>query len=132
MATSDIVNAFISHTVAQDADALGELFAEEIDWNVPGNGDLPWTGRRSRGEQVPEYFRTMWPRFVEGKSVVALDKIVVSGDDAVVFAHFEHTAVDTGRTFSTPVAMRFEVRDERIVLMHLFEDTAAVSAAFFG
>jgi ketosteroid isomerase-like protein len=74
----------------------------------------------------------MWAHFAEGKSVVAFDKIVVSGEDAVVFAHFEHTVAENGRVFKTPVAMRFEVRDERITLMHLFEDTAAVSAAFFG
>jgi ketosteroid isomerase-like protein len=98
---------------------------------VPGRADLPWTGERRRREDVPEFLRTLWSHFVPGCSRVTLDRILVEGDEAVVFSEFEHTVSTTGRVFETPTALRFRVVDGRIVKMQLFEDTFAVSAAFF-
>ncbi|GAA4827042.1 hypothetical protein [Streptomyces ziwulingensis] len=43
----------------QDPNGIQELFAEEIDWYVPGSDTLSWTGRRTRREEVAPYFSTM-------------------------------------------------------------------------
>jgi hypothetical protein len=43
--------------------------AEEIDWFVPGDENLPWTGYRSHRHEVPEYFKLMWPVFVPAQRV---------------------------------------------------------------
>jgi hypothetical protein len=131
MSTTDVVNTFLERLGHGDAEGVGELFAEEIDWYVPGHEQLPWTGRRSRRADVPEYLVTMWGHFEPGASSAELDHIVVDGDDAVVFSTFQHTVKANGRTFSTPVAMRLRVDDSSIVKMHLFEDTAVVAGAFF-
>jgi ketosteroid isomerase-like protein len=132
MSTESIVTAFLDRLGAQDAEGIGALFADQVDWYVPGHDALPWTGARSRSEDVPEYFRTMWPRFVPGASEVSLDKVLIDGDSAAIFATFEHTVAENGNRFRTPVAMRLDVSDDQIVRMHLFEDTGAVSDAFFG
>jgi ketosteroid isomerase-like protein len=128
--TLSVVQEFLGRLGAQDPDAVGELFADDIDWFVPGNPTLPWTGVRKQGSDVPVFLRTMWSHFVEGQSQVGFDSVVVDGEAAVVFAEFTHTAAVTGRIFTTPVALRFQVVDGQIVKMHLFEDTHAVSAAF--
>jgi ketosteroid isomerase-like protein len=73
----------------------------------------------------------MWPHFAPGKSASTLEKLVVSGADAIVFATFTHTVADTGRAFRTPIAMHLVVVDDRITKMHLYEDTWVVSSAFF-
>ena len=39
-----LVNLFLERLAAQDADGIQSLFAERIDWFVPGDGRLPWTG----------------------------------------------------------------------------------------
>jgi ketosteroid isomerase-like protein len=131
--TAAVIEQFLSRLGVADADAdgVGELFADEIDWYVPGHADLPWTGRRRRREDVPEFLRTLWSHFVPGRSRVTLDRILVDGEDAVVFSDFEHTVSSTGHDFQTPTALRFRVVDGWIVKMQLFEDTFAVSAAFF-
>jgi ketosteroid isomerase-like protein len=107
------------------------LFADEIDWYVGGNSALPWTGSRSRRSDVAAYFRTMWPHFETGKSTASLSQVIYAGDDAVVLATFAHTAASTGRRFATPVAMHIRASEGRVTRFHLYEDTWAVSQAFF-
>lgn len=132
MATiTDITTAFLERLGAQDAEGLGQLFADEIDWVVPGDPQLtPWAGKRSSRSEVPEYFRALWGALEPGKSVVSVDALVTEGDEAVVFAVFDHVAAPTGRPFHTDVAMRLTATDGKITRMHLFEDTAATAAAF--
>ncbi|MBM0201712.1 nuclear transport factor 2 family protein [Micromonospora sp. NPDC051227] len=128
--TKAMVNQFMERLAKQDAEGLGELFADEIDWNVPGSEELPWTGRRSRREHVPVYFRTMWKAFVAGQSTAIPGAVVVDGDDAVILGTFSHTVVSTGKRFETPVALHLTISDGKIVRMHLYEDTHAVNQAF--
>ncbi|MET7749769.1 nuclear transport factor 2 family protein [Micromonospora sp. NPDC005367] len=129
--TESLINQFLERLASQDAEGLGELFAEEIDWYVPGGEELPWTGRRSRREHVAQYFLTMWPAFVAGESTADLGRTVIDGRDAVVFSRFSHTVAATGKRFETPVAMHFTISDDgRIERMHLYEDTLTVSDAF--
>ena len=128
--TTETTNAFLERLGAQDAEGLGGLFAETIDWVVPGDPALPWVGKRSRKEEVAPYFRELWAGLESGKSIVSVGAVLVDGTDAVIFAAFDHVAAPTGRPFHTDVAMRLTVVDGDIVRMHLFEDTAAVAAAF--
>lgn len=56
--------------------------------------------------------------------------VVVDSDEAVIFAVFDRIAALSGRPFRTDVAKRPTVTEGRITRMHLYEDTAAVDAAF--
>lgn len=128
--TENLITSFLEGLGAQDADGIQALFADDIDWFVPGNSELPWTGTRSRGFDVADYFRTLWAGLEPGKSIVALGKVLISGDDGVILAHFTHTAAPTGRVFETRVALHLTVAHGKIVSLHLYEDTLAVSKAF--
>jgi ketosteroid isomerase-like protein len=128
--TRDLMASFVDRLAKQDAEGIGELFSDDIDWYVPGSGALPWTGPRSRREHVAEYFRTMWPAFVPGESSATLDKVVIDGDDAVVFSHFTHTVARNGKRLSTPAALHLTIANGKLVRMHLYEDTLAVHEAF--
>lgn len=80
---------------------------------------------------MADYFRTMWPHFEPGESTAQVEKLIVSGNDAVVLGTFSHTAVSTGRAWNTPVAMHLVVDGGKITKLYLYEDTWAVSRAFF-
>ncbi|HEX3866878.1 MAG TPA: nuclear transport factor 2 family protein, partial [Gemmatimonadaceae bacterium] len=82
MKTREIIDTFLERLGHQDADGAAGLFAEHVDWYVPGGETLPWTGQRSKRAHVAEYFRTLWPLFVPGESTVDLDGILVDGGDA--------------------------------------------------
>lgn len=127
----ELADQFLQHVGSRDADGAGALFAERIDWYVGGNPALPWTGSRSNGSDVAVFLRTMWPNFKTGASTATLQQVLVEGDDAVIFASFVHVAEETGRRFETPVAIHMRANAGRLVLMHLYEDTWAVSDAFF-
>ncbi|PRY14156.1 nuclear transport factor 2 family protein [Kineococcus rhizosphaerae] len=129
--TADVTRAFLERLGAQDADGLGELFADEVDWFVPGDPRVtPWTGRRSRRGEVPDYFHVLWAALEPGASTVSVEAVVTAGEDSAVFAVFDHVAAPTGRAFHTDVAVRLTVTGGKITRMHLHEDTAAVAAAF--
>lgn len=125
-----VVEKFLERLGSQDPDGIQELFSEEIDWQVPGSDALPWTGRRTRREEVAPYFTTMWSHFAHGRSKVVLERVVVDGGDVVLLAVFTHTVVASGKEFTTPVAMHLVVEGGRIVRMHLYEDTLTVAEAF--
>jgi ketosteroid isomerase-like protein len=72
----------------------------------------------------------MWPAFVPGQSTATVDKVVISGDDAVVFSSFSHTVAKNGKRLDTPAAMHLTTANGQIVRMHLYEDTLAVHEAF--
>lgn len=128
---AETVTAFLQRLGAQDAEGLGQLFADDIDWFVPGNTDLtPWAGKRTRNSEVPEYFRSLWAAVEPGRSVVSVEGLVADGESAVIFAVFDHVAVPTGRPFHTDVALRLTISEGKITRMHLFEDTAATAAAY--
>lgn len=129
--TTEMTNAFLERLGRQDADGLGELFAEKIDWVSPGSPALmPWAGKRTRKSDVPVYFRTLWGALEPGKSVVSVEGVVMDGDEVVIFAVFDHVAASTGRRFHTDVAMRLTITEGKITRMHLYEDTSATEAAF--
>ncbi|SDJ81093.1 hypothetical protein SAMN04487820_102199 [Actinopolyspora mzabensis] len=125
-----VVEKFVERLGRQDPEGIQELFAAEIDWYVPGSDALPWSGPRTRREEVAPYFTTRWPHFELGRSEVVLDRVIVDGGDVMLLAIFTHTVVSTGKEFTTPVAMHLVVEDGRIVRMHLHEDTLAVDKAF--
>lgn len=125
-----VINTFFARLGAQDAEGVAALFAADIDWFVPGPPSLPWTGRRTRREQVPEYFHTMWSHFALDHSRAQIDKLLLDGEDAVAVGRFSHVARATGQAFSTPFAMHLTVKDGAITALHLHEDTYAVGKAF--
>ena len=125
-----VAEKFVERLGRQDPDGIQELFAEEIDWHVPGSDTFSWAGRRTRREEVAPYFTTMWPHFAPGRSEVALERVVVDGGDVVLLAAWTHTVAATGKEFSTPAAIHLRVEDGRIVRMHLYEDTLTVATAF--
>jgi len=125
-----VAQAFVERLGAQDQDGIQELFAAEIDWHVPGSDTLPWTGRRSRREEVGPYFAILWSVFVPGKSKVVLERVIVDNSDVMLLGTFTHTISANGKEFTTPSAMHLQVEDGEIVRMHLYEDTLTVDQAF--
>ena len=128
--TEDLIMSFLQRIGAHDADAIAELFAEDIDWYVPGNPALPWIGRRSRRSEVASYFCTLWDQFAPGTQEASLERVVVMGEDAVAFLAVVATSASTGRAFRTPMAIHVKVVSGKIAQMHLYEDSWAVSKAF--
>ncbi|MEU6319995.1 nuclear transport factor 2 family protein [Streptomyces sp. NPDC047009] len=132
METREVVERFFRLLAAGDPDAVAEVFADDIDWYVPGSPSLPWTGKRSKGSDVADYLRTLVDNIVPDKNVDEVEALLVDGDHAVMLGRFTRVAKSTGRTYEMPIAMHLQVADDKIVKMYLYEDTLKVSEAYAG
>lgn len=130
MATREVVLNFLGLLGAGDPDAVAEVFAEEIDWYVPGSDQLPWTGRRTKRNEVADYLRVLGENIVPEENVDKVEVLVVEGEHAVLLGEFTRTARSTGRTYQMPVAMHFQVTADKISKLYLYEDTAKVAQAY--
>ncbi|SCF12939.1 hypothetical protein GA0070607_5889 [Micromonospora coriariae] len=125
--TRRTAEAFLQLLGGGDPDRIADVFADTIDWYVPGDAELPWTGPRTRASEVPAFFTTMGSAFRPGQSEYAVDRIVVEGTDAVIVATATHTFARSGKRFTTPMIMHLTVEEAKIVRLHLYEDTHLVS-----
>ncbi|MCW2650732.1 MAG: uncharacterized protein QOD02_2000 [Mycobacterium sp.] len=129
MATAEVVQLFLERLGKGDVDGITELFADDIDWRAPGTV-LPWAGRRSHRSEVPEFFRVLESACVPAETRVDVEKILVDGEDAVVFGTYHRRFAKNGRNFDTPEAVHIRVVDGRIVRWHLYGDTGLVEDAW--
>lgn len=130
--TQEVIGRFFERLAAGDPERVAEVFADEIDWYVPGSAELPGTGRRSKGAEVAPYLRDLWAHIVVADNVDRVERVLVDGPDAVVLGSFFRRVRSTGRTFTMPVAMHLRVDGGKIVKMHLFEDTLLARQAFLA
>ncbi|MGW2689952.1 nuclear transport factor 2 family protein [Streptomyces sp. NPDC001414] len=130
MSTREVVEKFLGLLAAGDPDAVAELFAEKVDWYVPGSPQLPWTGHRTTPAEVADYLRVLGENIVPEKNVDNVEALVVEGDRAILLGEFSRVARSTGRPYRMPIAMHFQVTDGEISKLYLYEDTLKVAQAY--
>ena len=129
LSAQDALQEFFTRFGAGDGDALLDLFAEDVDWNVPGSPTVPWTGRRSTKAQLADFFAAAAAN-VERTESFDVEQVLVEGDHAVALGSFVHVIRGTGKAFRSDFALHIEVADGRIRLYHMFEDALAAAEAF--
>jgi uncharacterized protein len=125
-----VATQLLEHIGTRNLDGIKNLFADEIEWFVPGSSDLPWTGQRKLGSQAPEFFAVMWPYYAEGKSSASVKDIVADDENAIILGTFSHIIKQNNKAFTTPVALHLKVHDGKITHLQLYEDTLLISQAF--
>ncbi|GAA4941765.1 ketosteroid isomerase-like protein [Nonomuraea thailandensis] len=133
MTTLDTVQELLRRIGEGDADRAAELFAEECDWlyNWPAEGHpaVPWIRPRSSRSDAADLFRALRKYHVPELNDTVVTRILVDGDDAVVFGQFTQTVAATGRPYTSAFALRLTVADGRIARYHIYEDSLAVARA---
>ncbi|MYT32966.1 MULTISPECIES: nuclear transport factor 2 family protein [unclassified Streptomyces] len=126
--TRTVVEQFYRHVAAREIEALSELIAEEIDWDIYGAEVVPWAGRRRTRAEAVEFFATLSDH-LESKEFT-VNRIVVEGADAVVIGHMRQIVKVTGNVFDSPFAFHLTVEDGKIARYIMFEDSLALARAF--
>lgn len=98
----------------QGLKGMEPLFAEEIEWFVPGSSALPWTGRNTRGREAREFFAVMWPHYVPGKSSADVRDMVTGGKNVFITGTFSHVIERSGNAFTTPIVLHLKVENGKI------------------
>lgn len=108
--------------------AIIDLFADDVDWYVPGDpAVLPWAGRRRTRESLrafyPELARGIAPQRYEVKRILADDEM------AVVIGELASAIRTTGKVAESPFVIEITVRGGKIVRYRMHEDSLAVTRA---
>jgi uncharacterized protein len=130
MTTREVVETFFGLLAGGDPDKVAQIFADDIDWYVPGSPSLPWTGPRTKRNEVADYLRTLGANILPDENVDDIEALLVDGEHAVMLGRFTRVAKGTGRRYVTPIAMHLQVAGDKIVKLHLYEDTFAVAEAY--
>jgi ketosteroid isomerase-like protein len=127
-ATRTVVDAFFRRMAARDPDAIAALFAEQIDWYIPGHEALaPWLGRRRTRQDVADFFRQLNENVEPLR--VELRRTLVEGDTAIATGEFASRMRRTSKVVESPFFIEITVRDGQITRYRLLEDSFAVVVA---
>ncbi len=120
--TREIIHNFYKALAARELETLTQLFAETIDWDIPGNEELaPWLGKRTKRNEVEEFFKLLW-QSIEPISA-QIDHILVDDDFAIATGHFSSRMSRTDQIFTSMFSAHFTVKDSQIVRYRLQEDS---------
>jgi ketosteroid isomerase-like protein len=126
--TAETMQEFFTKFGAGDRPGMLELFADEVDFTVPGSDTVPWTGHRSTHQQIAEFIRSALEDITTKKFDVT--KIIVDGEDGIVLGEFAHEVHSTGKTFFSAFALHIRVTEGQIRLYHMFENSYEAANAF--
>jgi ketosteroid isomerase-like protein len=128
--TKRVVEAFLEQLGKKDPEKIADNFAETIDWYIFESPKFPWTGRRTKREEVAVVFKTLFSYFVENKDIFQLDSFMVDGNNAAIFAQLGRQFKHSGNDFLMYIAIHFKVEDGKITKFYLYEQTPILEKAY--
>ncbi|RDI48242.1 nuclear transport factor 2 family protein [Nocardia mexicana] len=126
--TRTVAETFFQRARAGEFDRLGEMFAEEVDWNVPGSAEVPWIGRRSTKAEAAEFFRQL-PTYLQAEELT-VEHLVVDGKHVVALGNMRQRVRSNGELFVSPFAFHLTVENGRVTRYIAYEDSFALARAF--
>ena len=125
---NSFVQNFLKHLGERNLSALVDLFAENVDWFIPGNEALaPWLGRRSTRAEVQHFFELLWEN-TEPVSA-SIDHMFIDNEHAVITGEFSTRMLKTGKVVDSLFSIQMTVLENKIVRYRLLEDSYAVSVS---
>ncbi|MGK6344188.1 nuclear transport factor 2 family protein [Chryseobacterium sp. DT-3] len=120
--TRDVVEEFYDLQFGRKEGNIVDLFADYIDWDLPGNKDkFPWTGKRETREEIELFFQELYNN-IQSESF-AIDFISVEGENAAVAGQLSSRILKYDKVFSTEFVVIFKVVNGKIVKYHFLEDS---------
>lgn len=108
--------------------AILDLFAEDVDWDIPGDLEtVPWIGPRRDRAGVAAFFRELAER-IEPRDV-KVRRILADDENAVVLGDLESLVRATGKLIRSPFAYDLTVKKGKIMRYRMLEDSHAVARA---
>ncbi|RMX04220.1 hypothetical protein D8I35_15605 [Corticibacter populi] len=108
--------------------AILALFAEAVDWDIPGDlAAVPWIGPRRGRDGVAAFYRELVTRIEPVRFEV--QRVLADGETAVALGELASRVRATGRVIETAFAFELTVRQGQIVRYRMLEDSHAVARA---
>src|SRR5690606_24456009 len=112
----------------RNLDSLCNLFAENVDWLIPGEQEKAiWLGQRKDKEQIKCFFEELW-RNTEPLSA-SINNILNKENVAIISGEFQTKMIKTGKIVDSLFFIELTTENDKIVKYRLLEDSFAVSKA---
>jgi uncharacterized protein len=110
-----------------DIQGLLALFAEDIEWVIPGTG-LPLAGTYRGHAGVASFFQ----KLSADSEILAFEprEFVAEGDRVLVIGWERAKVKATNRMFQADWVMAFTVQNGKVTRFHEFSDTKAIAEAY--
>ncbi|MBB4932256.1 hypothetical protein F4561_003076 [Lipingzhangella halophila] len=134
--TRAVVEELLGRIGEGNPERIAELYAEQADWKLDwpeeehGRAGTPWIRHRSTRAGFAAHYRELAEHHVPGAAATEVERVLVDGDDAVVFGEIRQTARSTGRAYRARFALHLTVEDGLVTRQHVYEDSLAVAQAF--
>ncbi|MBN9739970.1 hypothetical protein DMP23_02435 [Amycolatopsis sp. A1MSW2902] len=128
LSTRAVVDELFTRLAKADLDGLDDLFAEDVDWQIPGAAHIvPWLGHRRTPAEVADFFRAM-SRYVI-QELFEVEQVFVDGQEAVIAGRLRSVVRATGKPIESQFVVRITVVGGRINRYLFLEDSYAVANA---
>jgi uncharacterized protein len=128
MSIQSALDEYLSRLTTLQPEAIADLFADPVDFYVPGAPEVPWTGKRRTRIEVLAFFRILSENLtIESFRV---DGKFVTENAAVVVGDFASRFSKSGKPFRSPFMLRLEFHGDEILRYLFLEDTYAATKAF--
>lgn len=123
-----IIQSFLENLATRNLDNLCNLFAENIDWLIPGDQErASWLGQRKNKEQIKSFFEELW-RNTEPLNA-NINNILNKENVAIISGEFQTKMLKTGKIVDSLFFIELTTENNKIVKYRLLEDSFAVSKA---
>jgi uncharacterized protein len=123
-----ITQQFLLALSTRNLDLITSLFAEKVDWYIPGDENIaPWLGKRSSKNEIKEFYELLWASTEPVSATV--DNIFTDENKVVISGEFSTKMLQTGKICNSLFFIQFTVENEKIVRYRLLEDSLAVLQA---
>jgi len=120
--TKKVVDEFYDIQSGRKQGSLVELFADTVDFDLPGNEQkFPWVGKRHTNKEVEDFFKVLFQNIRSEKFTV--EYIAIQGEHAVAVGQLSSVILKYNKTFNTQFVNILKVRDGKIVKYHFMEDS---------
>lgn len=121
--TEQVVKQFYDVLLGKIEGNIIDLFAEEVDWDIPGNEQkFPWVGKKTTKQQVKEGFFDIHPQHIEPINF-EVEFIAVNGENATGVGHLSSKILKSNKVFESSFVSVFKVIDGKITKYHFLEDS---------
>lgn len=124
MQSTDTRNLVISYFTALQSRNLNEvmaLFADTVDWYIPGNETVaPWLGRRSNKQDIETFFKLLWSQTepVSG----SIHHMFVEENVALTSGIFVARMLQTGKYYESIFFTEITIQNNLIIKYRLLEE----------
>lgn len=126
--TQEITISFLKALSERNLNAITALFADQVDWYIPGNQILaPWLGKRETRDEIKAFFELLWEKTLPVSANI--DNIFVEGNEAVITGCFASKMLQTGAVCESLFFIHLRIANNLIVRYRLLEDTHEVVKA---